>query len=145
VIDLREEQEENTFDSMCVNSESVSNEIDESELQYAKQSEQRIRTWRRTVTDAIHLFANPPPPIRVTPSAAASQEKKSDEGTMMCFPSPNPIWWQLLTRNDQTALRHSDKRQNLILRLHTKFESCQGPDRISIIVGLQRLCSSRRI
>jgi hypothetical protein len=31
VIDLREEQEQNTLDLMCVNSEFVSNEIDESE------------------------------------------------------------------------------------------------------------------
>jgi hypothetical protein len=42
VIDLREEQGENAFDSMRVNSESVSNEIDESELQHEKHSEQRI-------------------------------------------------------------------------------------------------------
>jgi hypothetical protein len=42
VIDLREEQEENAFDSMRVNSESVSNEIDESDSQSEKQSEQRI-------------------------------------------------------------------------------------------------------
>jgi hypothetical protein len=42
VIDLREEQSENALDSMRVNSESVSNEIDESELQYEKQTEQRI-------------------------------------------------------------------------------------------------------
>jgi hypothetical protein len=41
VIDLRE-QNKNAFDSMRVNSESVSNEIDESELQYEKHSEQRI-------------------------------------------------------------------------------------------------------
>jgi hypothetical protein len=41
VIDLREEQL-NAFDSMRVNSESVSNEIDESDLQSEKQSEQRI-------------------------------------------------------------------------------------------------------
>jgi hypothetical protein len=41
VIDLREEQNENAFDSMRVNSESVSNEIDESELQYEKHDEQR--------------------------------------------------------------------------------------------------------
>jgi hypothetical protein len=40
VIDLREEQ--NAFDSMCVNSELVSNEIDESELQFEKQYEQKI-------------------------------------------------------------------------------------------------------
>jgi hypothetical protein len=42
VIDLREEQDENAFDSMRVNSESVSNEIGENELQYERQYEQRI-------------------------------------------------------------------------------------------------------
>jgi hypothetical protein len=42
VIDLREEQLENAFDSVRVNSESVSNEIDESDLQCKKHSEQRI-------------------------------------------------------------------------------------------------------
>jgi hypothetical protein len=41
VIDLREERA-NAFNSMRVNSESVSNEIDESELQFEKQYEQRI-------------------------------------------------------------------------------------------------------
>jgi hypothetical protein len=41
VIYLREEKE-NAFDSMCVNSESDSNEIDESNLQYEKHDEQRI-------------------------------------------------------------------------------------------------------
>jgi hypothetical protein len=42
LIDLREEQSENAFGSMRVNSQSVSNEIDESELQDEKQCEQRI-------------------------------------------------------------------------------------------------------
>jgi hypothetical protein len=42
VIDLREEQYESAVDSMGVSSESVSNEIDESDLQYEKQYEQRI-------------------------------------------------------------------------------------------------------
>jgi hypothetical protein len=42
VVDLREEQESNAFDSMCVNSEFVSNENDESDLQHEKHSEQRI-------------------------------------------------------------------------------------------------------
>jgi hypothetical protein len=42
VIDLREEQQRNAFDSMPVNSESISNEIDESDLQYAKHDEQSI-------------------------------------------------------------------------------------------------------
>jgi hypothetical protein len=42
VIDLREEQEENAHDSMRVNSESVSNDIDESELQCGKQAKERI-------------------------------------------------------------------------------------------------------
>jgi hypothetical protein len=39
VIDLREEHEKNAFDSMRVNSESVSNEMDESECQKEKDSE----------------------------------------------------------------------------------------------------------
>jgi hypothetical protein len=42
VIDLREEQKENASDSMRVNSESVSNETDESDLQAEKHDEQRI-------------------------------------------------------------------------------------------------------
>jgi hypothetical protein len=42
VIDLREEQPQNAPDSMRVNSESVSNEIDESDSQDKKQNEQRI-------------------------------------------------------------------------------------------------------
>jgi hypothetical protein len=41
VIDLREEQKENAFDLMHVNSESVSNEIDESNSQQEKHDEQR--------------------------------------------------------------------------------------------------------
>jgi hypothetical protein len=42
VIDLRKEQYENDCDSMRVNSQFVSNKIDESEIQYEKHSEQRI-------------------------------------------------------------------------------------------------------
>jgi hypothetical protein len=41
VIDLREDQV-NAFDSMRVNSEFVSNEIDEIDLQFEKHSEQII-------------------------------------------------------------------------------------------------------
>jgi hypothetical protein len=39
VIDLREEQYNNAFDSMRVNSDSVLNDIDESELQSEKHDE----------------------------------------------------------------------------------------------------------
>jgi hypothetical protein len=42
VIDLREKHDENAYDPMRVNSDSVSNEIDESDLQSEKQYEQRI-------------------------------------------------------------------------------------------------------
>jgi hypothetical protein len=42
VIDVREEQKENAFDSMRVNSEYRSNEIDESELHLEKHDKQRI-------------------------------------------------------------------------------------------------------
>jgi hypothetical protein len=40
--DLREEYDENAFGLMCVNSDFVSNEIDEIEFQYDKQCEQGI-------------------------------------------------------------------------------------------------------
>jgi hypothetical protein len=42
VNDLREEHDENTYDLMRVNSDSVSNDIDESELQFEKQNAERI-------------------------------------------------------------------------------------------------------
>jgi hypothetical protein len=42
VNDLKEEGDENAFDSMCVNSYSVSNDIDESELGFEKQDADRI-------------------------------------------------------------------------------------------------------
>jgi hypothetical protein len=42
VNDLREEDDENAFDLMCVNFDFVSNDIDESNSQYEKQDEQRI-------------------------------------------------------------------------------------------------------
>jgi hypothetical protein len=42
VIDLREKHDENAYDSICVNSESLSNEIDESDIQFEKHFEQRI-------------------------------------------------------------------------------------------------------
>jgi hypothetical protein len=42
VNDLREEHHENAFDLMCVNSDFVSNDIDEGELQFEKQRAERI-------------------------------------------------------------------------------------------------------
>jgi hypothetical protein len=42
VIDLREKHDKNAFDSMRVNSESVSNEIDENDSHNEKHSEHRI-------------------------------------------------------------------------------------------------------
>jgi hypothetical protein len=42
VTDLREEQNENAFDSMRANSGSVSNEIDETDLKDEKHDKQRI-------------------------------------------------------------------------------------------------------
>jgi hypothetical protein len=38
---LREEHDENAYDLMRVNSDSVSNDMDESELEFEKQYEQR--------------------------------------------------------------------------------------------------------
>jgi hypothetical protein len=42
VNDLREEHDENAFDFMCVNSDSVLNEIDKTELEFDKQHEHSI-------------------------------------------------------------------------------------------------------
>jgi hypothetical protein len=42
VNDLRQEHVDNTFDPMCVNSDFVSNDISESELQDKKQYEQKF-------------------------------------------------------------------------------------------------------
>jgi hypothetical protein len=42
VNDLREQHDKNAFDSMRVNSDSVSNDIDESELEFKKQNAERI-------------------------------------------------------------------------------------------------------
>jgi hypothetical protein len=42
VNDLREEHDENVFDSICVNSHSVSNDIDEIEFQFEKQYDQEF-------------------------------------------------------------------------------------------------------
>jgi hypothetical protein len=41
VNDLREEHDENEYDSMCVNSDFLSNNIDESEFQDGKQYKQK--------------------------------------------------------------------------------------------------------
>jgi hypothetical protein len=40
--DLREKYDENAFDSICVNSDSVSNDIDEIEFQFEKQYDQEF-------------------------------------------------------------------------------------------------------
>jgi hypothetical protein len=90
VIDLREEQKENALDSMHVNSESVSNETDESNLQCEKHFAQRIWTWRGINIDMICFLRNARGSIRLTPSAAAGEGKKTHDGTMMTPPEPKP-------------------------------------------------------
>jgi hypothetical protein len=42
VNDLREAQDENAYDLMCGNSDSVSNDIDEIELEFEKQDAEKI-------------------------------------------------------------------------------------------------------
>jgi hypothetical protein len=68
---------------MRVNSESVSNEIHESDSQYEKHDEQRIRIWRGIMTPVIAARANARTPIWVMPRTGARQGKKTDEGTMI--------------------------------------------------------------
>jgi hypothetical protein len=72
---------------MPVNYESVSNEIDESELQCAKHTEQSISTYPSIVTGVIHVVPNASH-ILVTSSVAASEEKKTDEGAMIVSLAP---------------------------------------------------------
>jgi hypothetical protein len=43
VNDLREEHDENEYDLMCVNSDSVSNEVDEIALEFEKQYDQEFK------------------------------------------------------------------------------------------------------
>jgi hypothetical protein len=43
VIDLGEEHDENAFDSVHINSESILNETDDSDSQYAKHDKQRTQ------------------------------------------------------------------------------------------------------
>jgi hypothetical protein len=89
---------------MCVNSESDSNEIDESNLQYEKHDEQRIWTWRGIVINTIGALSNEPLPIRVTFSVPTSHGKKTDEGTIMLPSTPE---------SNQTTVAESPKTQTL--------------------------------
>jgi hypothetical protein len=68
---------------MRVNSESASNEIDESDLQFEKYDEQRIWTWRGMTINVILVPWNARGWIWVTTSAAAGERKKTHEGRMM--------------------------------------------------------------
>jgi hypothetical protein len=55
--------------STRINSKSISNEIDETDLQYEKHDEQRIGTWRRIVIDV--------------------REKQKKMHVIRCMPIPN--------------------------------------------------------
>jgi hypothetical protein len=70
--------------------ESVSNEIDESELQSEKHDEQRISACRGIVIDLIGRLSKEREPIRATRSGAAREGKKADDGTMTSYPDANP-------------------------------------------------------
>jgi hypothetical protein len=74
---------------MRVNSESVSKEIDESDLQSEKHDEQRIWTWRGISIDVIWFLRNARKSIRLTPRAAAGERRKIDEGAMRSPAEPN--------------------------------------------------------
>jgi hypothetical protein len=90
---------------MRVNSESVSNEIDESDSQYEKHDEQRIWTWRGIVIDMIGSVSNAQTLIRVTLSFAVRDGKKTDAGTMM-------LWSEL--ESNQATVAESPETQTLM-------------------------------
>jgi hypothetical protein len=89
VIDLRPEPE-NAFDSMRLNRESFSNEIDESDLQYEKHEEQRISAFRGIVIDVIRWHSKECAPMCVTRRLAAREGKKADDGIMTSSPDVSP-------------------------------------------------------
>jgi hypothetical protein len=94
---------------MCVNSESVSSEIDEIELQYEKHPEQRIWTWEEIVIDLIGRPRNVRSAIPLTNSVAASDGTKTEEWIMM---------WRLeLTSSSKTdPVATADPRETCSLR-----------------------------
>jgi hypothetical protein len=64
---------------MRVNSESVSNEIDESELQDEKHDEQRIWTWRGIVIDSREeQYVNASDSMRVNSESVSNEIDESD-------------------------------------------------------------------
>jgi hypothetical protein len=79
---------------MCVNSDSVSNEIDESELQFEKHSEQRIWTWWGIVScpDAHEKNWMLPDRRKSDPNTADGQSKK------LC--DPRCVYW-MISKSEQ--------------------------------------------
>jgi hypothetical protein len=63
---------------MRVNSESVSNEIDESDVQNEKHSEQRTWTWRGIVINLREEKANEFDSIRVNSESVSNEIDESD-------------------------------------------------------------------
>jgi hypothetical protein len=95
---------------MQLNSESVSNEIDESDLQQRKQPEQRSWTQRGIIIEHIGVYENAWQAIRATPSRAARGGKKMEEVTTMACPDPN-------SNPTQTAVLDIDVPETRILTL----------------------------
>jgi hypothetical protein len=78
VIDFREDQA-NALDPMSINSESISNEIDESDVQSKKHSEHRIWTWRGIVIGLrAEQYENALNSMRVNSESASNKIDESD-------------------------------------------------------------------
>jgi hypothetical protein len=84
VIDLRAESR-NASDSMRVSRESFSNEIDESDSQFAKHDEQRDSAFRGMMIDVIGGRLK-----EVRDRLAVREGKKADDGTMTSSLDANP-------------------------------------------------------
>jgi hypothetical protein len=88
---------------MWINSEFVSNEIDENDLQLQKYDEQRIWTWRGVNMDVVHFLSDARESIRMMQCAAAARERELT-GEWWCY--VNPIWNPILCFQTLERCRH---------------------------------------
>jgi hypothetical protein len=128
---------------MWVNSESISNQTNESEVHNEKYDKQQTWTWRGIAAEVIRMFANARPPNYVVLSAGASEGQKTDEEMMMWTPEfqlpPKPVTDppEAQTRRPRRPNRdrHPDKLQQIVLRVQTKFACRDWSDDILIVAN----------
>jgi hypothetical protein len=133
---------------MRVNSEFVSNEIDESDPQFEKHREQRIWTRWGINSDGIRLLSNARESIRVTSSAADGTGLKTGEGMIMPPCEPNSKS-DLVTVADHRKMRRvtlatnnevssSWTRGETVFDRAMKIESCKRLGHMFLLLSRHR-------